>query len=82
MHPIHQTTPLPMKKRRKAPHRQHHRQRLPCPACKCERLIDTGVQTRSKTFVFGEVGYDTADYYQKCHACKDSIGIQKLNSVF
>ena len=39
---MHQTTSLPAKKRKKASNRQHYRQRLPCPACGFQRLIDTG----------------------------------------
>ena len=79
---MHLMNPPLAKRRNKTPDRQHRQQRLPCPACECERLIDTGIHTRSKTFVFGEVGYDTADYYQKCHCCKGSIGILKLNTTF
>jgi len=78
---MHLMNPPLATRRSKAPNRQHRLQRLPCPACKCERLIDTGFHTISKTFVFGEVGYDTADYYQKCHSCRNSIGIQKLNTA-
>jgi DNA-directed RNA polymerase subunit RPC12/RpoP len=58
--------------------RERHRSRIPCPSCGFERLIDTGLHTRSKTFIEGQSGYLAADYYQKCKKCKAEIGIKKI----
>jgi hypothetical protein len=57
---------------------QHHHERLSCPACQFERLIDTGRHTQSQTYVEGQEGYLEADYYQKCRKCKADIGIRKI----
>jgi len=65
-------------KRKTTRNRQHYRQRLPCPACEFERLLDTGQYTHSLTYVAGQVGYLEADYYQKCSKCKADIGIKKI----
>lgn len=65
-------------KRKTTRNRQHYRQRLPCPACEFERLIDTGQYTHSLTYLPGEDGYVEADYYQKCRHCKADIGIRKI----
>jgi len=76
---LNSETLLPKVKRKKSSRiHQHYRQRLPCPACHFERLIDTGQYTRSKTYVVGEDGYLDADYYQKCSSCKAEIGIRKI----
>lgn len=61
---------------RKPPIRR--RKALTCPVCNCNRLIDIGENTQSKTYKPGDSGYDTADYYQKCHHCGSEIGISKL----
>lgn len=67
------------KTKRKSSHdRPHYRQRLTCPVCHFDRLIDTGQHTRSITYVAGEDGYLDADYYQKCSYCKAEIGIRKI----
>jgi len=52
---MHLMNPPLAKRRNKTPDRQHRQQRLPCPACECERLIDTGIHTRSKTFVLARL---------------------------
>jgi hypothetical protein len=67
-------------KRRKSHRRIHSHQRLPCPVCHFERLIDTGQHTRSLTFVERQEGYSLADYYAKCPnpKCKAEIGIRKI----
>jgi hypothetical protein len=63
----------------KATHsRQHLHERLPCPACHFERLIDTSPKTRSLTYTEGQAGYLDADYFQKCKNCKAEIGIRKI----
>lgn len=49
-----------------------------CPNCGFRRLIDTSRFTVSDTFVPGQNGYESADYYQKCSRCNEEIGIKKL----
>lgn len=66
------------KKKKSSRERLHQHQRLPCPACHFERLIDSGQDTQSLTFVIEEPGYYNADYYQKCSSCKADIGIKKI----
>jgi transposase-like protein len=67
-------------KRKKTHRRSFAHQRLPCPACHFERLIDTGQHIRSLTFIEGQEGYLDADYYAKCPnpKCKAEIGIRKI----
>ena len=65
-------------KRKKAHNRAFVHQRLPCPACYFERLIDTGHHTKSQTYKASDPGYNDADYYQKCVNCKAEIGIRKI----
>lgn len=47
-----------------------------CPNCGFRRLIDTSRFTVSDTFVPGQNGYESADYYQKCSRCNEEIGIK------
>lgn len=49
-----------------------------CPNCGFRRLIDTSRFTVSDTFIPGQNGYESADYYQKCSRCNEEIGIKKL----
>ena len=49
-----------------------------CPNCGFRRLIDSGLLTVSETFIPGQNGYESADYYQKCSRCNEEIGIKKL----
>lgn len=49
-----------------------------CPNCGFRRLIDTSRFTVSDTFIPGQSGYESADYYQKCSRCNEEIGIKKL----
>ena len=49
-----------------------------CPNCGFRRLIDSGMFTVSETFIPGQNGYESADYYQKCSRCNEEIGIKKL----
>jgi len=65
-------------KLKKCRNRPHQRQRLPCPVCQIERLIDAGLHTKSKTYKPTDFGYNDADYYQKCYHCKTEIGIKKF----
>ena len=80
---MNQTHSFPVKKRKKTSNRQYYRQRLPCPACGFQRLIDTGQHTHSETHVMRGGDCWEADYYAKCPNpdCKADIGIRKLNSV-
>lgn len=71
-------TAITATKRKKSRSRPYIHQRLPCPACHFERLIDTGQHTKSLAFMASDPGYNDADYYQKCHHCKADIGIQKI----
>jgi hypothetical protein len=65
-------------KRKSRGERPHLHNMLECPARKFKRLIDTGRDTRSKTYQEYEEGYITAHYFQKCPHCKASIGIRKI----
>jgi hypothetical protein len=75
---LNSETALDINKRKKTHNRPHVHQRLQCPACHFERLIDTGQQTKSLTYMAGDPGYNDADYYQKCFSCKAEIGIRKI----
>ena len=48
------------------------------PELRLRRLIDSGLLTVSETFIPGQNGYESADYYQKCSRCNEEIGIKKL----
>ena len=71
-------TPFTSIKQKKPHSRTPIHQRLPCPACHFDRLIDTGLCTHSLTYVEGQDGYQDADYYQKCKNCKAEVGIRKI----
>ena len=70
---------LPQNSRPRTYHRKQDK--IPCPNCGFDRLIDTGTNTRSQTYLPDDPGYEDADYYQKCGRCKARIGIRKLNST-
>jgi len=72
--------PEAKRKKKSSRDRPHYRQQLSCPICHFTRLIDSGQNTRSETYVVGETGYLNADYYAKCpnSKCKADIGIRKI----
>lgn len=51
---------------------------LECPKCGWHRLIDSRCGTTSRTYMPGQLGYEDADYFQKCCKCGEEIGIKKL----